>query len=171
MTSPRLPAVGVSALLGGGAGLRHDPHWSSLVESLTGFGRKELLQRVAPPGDWHGMDRHDVRLLGLLLDGNRWSRDELRTRLQQPDRRVRDHIEHLRHLGFPVVSRSTRKESGYRLTSDPEEIEEYLEREVTPRAMRQHEIEQAMRRAAQRCRAYVQEGAVQPAQLRLEEVA
>lgn len=172
MTTPRLPAVAVSALLASkDAGQRVGPTWAAIEDAIQDTRRAELLRRVAPPGDWLGLTGSQVRLLALLLDGERWPRAELSKRLKLSDRKVRDDIEALRHMGFPVVSRSSRKASGYRLTSDPAEIEEWLAREVTPRAMRQLEVRQAMRRALQRVRASALEGAVQPAQLRLEGVA
>jgi len=142
-----------------------------LVEAAAGMPRAELLQHIAPPGQWHGLTPLALHVLGDLLDGERWTREQLVAATKRKDRHVREAIEILRHIGFPIVSRSNGDESGYRLTDSAQEIEDYLAREVTPRAMRQHEVEAAMREAARRCRASQYEGAAQPAQLPLMEVA
>lgn len=173
MTGPALPAVGVSALFASnGAGAKHGPTWAAIEVELGGsYARGVLLRRVAPPGDWAGMSRHGVTVLGLLLDGQRWERATLAKAARINDRAARAAVEELRHLGFPVVSRSVAGGGGYRLSDDAGEVLEWLAREVTPRAMRQHEIEGRMRAAAMRLRASASEGAQQPSQLRLWEVA
>lgn len=173
MTGPALPAVGVSALFASkGAGAKHGPTWAALEARLGGdYERGVLLRRVAPPGDWAGMTGNGVTVLGLLLDGQRWERGALARAARLNDRATRAAVEELRHLGFPVVSRSVAGGGGYRLTSDADELDDWLRREVTPRAMRQHEIEGRMRAAVRRLRASASEGARQPAQLRLWEVA
>lgn len=147
----------------------------ALVVSAAGMNRAELLRRVAPDGDWPALTPLAVRVLGVLLDGEQWTKPALMRALDvepSQDRKVRDAVERLRHAGFPILSRSNREDQGYRLTDDPDEIEEFIQREVTPRAMRQHELEAAMRRAQQRCRASRDEGVEHPAQPRLfEDVA
>lgn len=144
---------------------------AEVLEAALDMRRAELLLRVAPPGEWRGVTPLALRVLGCLLDGEQWTRDALRRAVRVRDRQAREAVEVLRHAGFPVVSRSSKQEQGYRLTDDADEIEAYVLREVTPRAMRQHELEAAMRGAAQRVRASWDEGAVQPAQRELWEVA
>lgn len=143
-----------SRLEGIDAGVR-----AEVLRAASGMGRAELLMRVAPAGEWRGVTPFALRVLGVLLDGEQWTREALCHDLRAADRKVREAVEVLRHAGFPIVSRSTREEQGYRLTDDAAEIEDWVLREVTPRAMRQHELEGAMHEAARRVRAAWDEGA------------
>jgi biotin operon repressor len=140
----------------------------AIVASAHGMERATLLLRVLPSEDWStGLTARESanasHLLGVLLDGELWLRHQLAERLEIHDRELRAAVEVLRHAGFPILARSERP-GGYRLTDDPDEIEDYIERELTPRAMRMHELEGVLHRSAQRCRAARDEGAMQPAQ-------
>lgn len=133
--------------------------------------RAMLLFRVMPAADWdtrlaEGEQKRAHAVLRILLDGEQWSRQELSLRTRLGDRVVRDAIEDLRRAGFPILARS-KAPGGYRLTDDPDEIEELIARELTPRADAMHEMVACMRRAAARCRASRDEGAMQPAQIPL----
>ena len=160
---PPLPDVALQALFGvQRAGLQP---WQPLADVLEDTARARLLRRMTPPGGLEKLTDRDARLLGLLLDGRHWTKEAIEDAIDMPDRHARRAVEALRHAGFPVMSRSSADAPGYWLTSDADEIEDYIVHEVTPRAMRQHEIAAKMRAAALRCRATELEGAVQPAQL------
>jgi hypothetical protein len=63
------------------------------------------------------------------------------------ERVVRDCINQMRHQGVKICSTGG-EGGGYWMAANPEELEEYLEREVHPRAMDLLEQEQALREAA-----------------------
>ncbi len=74
-----------------------------------------------------------TRLRESLERGHEWTREEARRQFGWNDRRFRLAVAALRDHGYPVISTSE-KGSAYRRARSREEVQQFIDRELRPRA-------------------------------------
>ena len=118
------------------------PRCVGLLDDVVEVGGEvvHLLEDLVDPGHVEDLvvhvlsEREDAETLRLSLEfGSEWTRDEARRAWGWNERRFRLAVATLRELGYPVVSAS---ESGsvYRKARSREEVMEFINRELSPRA-------------------------------------